>query len=530
MFDHGSALSSAMPSRDASPSLQNSLLQAPTALETLQSRESMDQPSAQSSRASSTRPSPEASGHLERRSSTRSLALSVHSVLNPDDAEPRGRRRSASHLDDDSETSQFGTVQSSRPSSSGGTAESGELRGPQVLTRRILNPVSPHLNRSSSITIPPTGHIDAQQTPFLPPPGTGASQTLPAPQAQLPRQVFASHHGPNAPHIAVSRRQSVGAMPTATASPAPTFSPYNRSGQASPALPGGPGNALTPPQAFAKAQSPALGAPNPVSQVGLESVEQVSHHRHSIPVVSQGQNNYELMTINTRNGIMQIPVEVHVGSKAADEKRRRNAGASARFRIRRKEKEREAAATIARLQRELSDMTEDCDHYRRERDVLVGALSHIPGTDNYFPRPQSPRHRRTTESLPSDNASVTSPGGLSAGTQGSPPALPGNPAPTFVAVSQPSGRNARRRTDSGYQLTPSSSDSLPPAAQVQPASFPNSMFPQFGAAPPQTMQSSLAGTGPNMPSIGFAPHGSPEARPLEGGHNQPPLDRHRAMR
>lgn len=51
---------------------------------------------------------------------------------------------------------------------------------------------------------------------------------------------------------------------------------------------------------------------------------------------------YQMMTINTTSGSVQLPVDVRAASKEADKKRKRNAGASARFRKRRKEGERES--------------------------------------------------------------------------------------------------------------------------------------------------------------------------------------------
>lgn len=50
---------------------------------------------------------------------------------------------------------------------------------------------------------------------------------------------------------------------------------------------------------------------------------------------------------------MEVPVDLEVGSRAADEARRRRARASARFRLRRKEKEGNLSRTVSALKDEL---------------------------------------------------------------------------------------------------------------------------------------------------------------------------------
>lgn len=92
---------------------------------------------------------------------------------------------------------------------------------------------------------------------------------------------------------------------------------------------------------------------------------------------------------------MIVPVEVDTqqASKLADEKRKRNAGASARFRQRRKEKEQAASQSIAELQKQLRDLTEERDYYMSERNYLHDALSRTPGAV-LTARPPSPRSRR----------------------------------------------------------------------------------------------------------------------------------------
>ena len=167
-----------------------------------------------------------------------------------------------------------------------------------------------------------------------------------------------------------------------------------------------------------------------------------------IPISSSsGQNVYQMMTLETTSGTVQLPVDVQAASRMADEKRRRNAGASARFRQRRKEKEKEASTTIGRLEQQVKDLGEDADFYWRERDIFRGILSTIPGCERYLQRPASPRlHRSSIQSL--------------AGSTGT---SLGGPPPTQEQIQRsPEGRNVRRRT-STFSLPP---PPLPPQHQL----------------------------------------------------------------
>jgi len=102
------------------------------------------------------------------------------------------------------------------------------------------------------------------------------------------------------------------------------------------------------------------------------------------------------MTLETTSGTVQSPVNVHVASRVADEKRRRNAGASARFRQRRKEKEKEASTITSTLERQIKELGEDAEFYGRERDIFVGVLQTIPGCERYLQRSPSRRSIRSS--------------------------------------------------------------------------------------------------------------------------------------
>jgi hypothetical protein len=71
-----------------------------------------------------------------------------------------------------------------------------------------------------------------------------------------------------------------------------------------------------------------------------------------------------MMSLNTSEGAIHIPVNTTAASRSADEKRKRNAGASARFRQRRKEREREMSTRINDLEQRLKKVEEERDYYR----------------------------------------------------------------------------------------------------------------------------------------------------------------------
>jgi hypothetical protein len=183
--------------------------------------------------------------------------------------------------------------------------------------------------------------------------------------------------------------------------------------------------------------SPLVGPLSSIPPVSLDA-----EGPHAIPVVSTGQSTYEYFTIPSARGFVSLPVEVHVASRQADEKRKRNAGASARFRQRRKEKEREANSTIDRLKEELRAVAEDCEYYKSERDRLMDALKESPGWERHMRRSPSPRLKRRALSAHTISTSEITSGAAS----------PTSPLPPNIEMhSQPgheSERNTRRRIDS----------------------------------------------------------------------------------
>ncbi|KAK3702418.1 hypothetical protein LTR37_014884 [Vermiconidia calcicola] len=401
----------------------------------------------------------------------------VSSILNPPLVEeaPQGLRRRVSQLESPSTSTRslppiftgyqapqrINTVSSAFPAPSPSSQYAVPVE-PQP--RRILTPRSPSLHRAASLgqLNPSNATIDAQRVPFpgsprsrayAIEPGTSGAPPLPTPPAAL-RSAY-GFPAPTAP-LDAARRGSTGTARTRnlspSASPTTSYSSYSQAEQTSPAS-----------QYVSGSYNTTAGAEN--------------HRPMGIPISSSGgQNVYQMMTLETTSGTVQLPVDVQAASRVADEKRRRNAGASARFRQRRKEKEREASTTIGKLEQQVREMSEDADFYRRERDFLAGILNHVPGGERHFPRPTSPRRRRSS--------AMALPGQIGTGSLTF-------PTEEELTIQSPGeGRNVRRRT---------ATMSLPP--------------------PPQPTTPGLGGTsGP--PSYGQRPYATPLApQPPPASHN-----------
>ena len=455
------------------------------------------------------------------RMATRSLG--VQSILNPPPQGERpqiaGRRRSASQMEGSSSPERRVTTYFSGLGRPGGEASDTSTLPPSPTrgSRRILTPRSPHLHRAHSlhglrVGAPPTGTIDAQQTPFLSPPtqrihtaepGVGGAPLLPTPPAGM-RPAHGMGHTMPTPPI-THARHSLSIPPSGSASPATSLSSYGQ--QTSPAPPYGHGPAHTAPPLFNG------GPPSAATDTGssYSGTPALPPERYSIPITSSSQSSYQLLTLETQQGPRQIPVDVQAASKVADEKRKRNAGASARFRARRKQKEAEANTTISKLQRQLRESNEDRDFYIRERDELATLLYQTPGGGRHFPRPRSPRlDRASAPSTSSGEPSVT-------GTS-----LPDHGEPSD------SGRSIRPRTDSYQQLSPPTPVAQPaPPPGYPPASYAQSFLPPLVPAPAMSGQAhpglsplppahapAGAGTGPRAQSSGsLAPRTPSGQRP-----------------
>ena len=194
-----------------------------------------------------------------------------------------------------------------------------------------------------------------------------------------------------------------------------------------------------------------------------------------------------MMTLDTENGPIQVPVDVQAASKVADEKRKRNATASHRFRQRRKEKERETSDNIAKLEAQIREMAEDKEHYQKERDYFqeVTMRHRIPTA----PRPPSPRRRR--------HASL------------------GGPVVSQYQESEGNGRSGRqtRRRTSTYAPalgpSPVSAEPPPPMPPIHQGMPP---YERISAVPSEHIQ----GTSRMRPQGSYPPHPGPSYHPPSG--------------
>ncbi len=458
-------------------------------------------PSAPPSTGSFTHPAPRLAGFA--------------SLLNPSpsDVDPTTRRRKASHLDSPLSAAQplppiFNRSEVPRASPSTGAPSSAAQESAtfEQSQRRILTPRSPALQRAASLgqLNQSTGTIDARQTPFPSSPGsrtyaiqpgTGGAPPLPTPPAIArggygfpePDQSAQSSHRGSVEY----RRQS------SSASPSTSYSSYSQAGQTSPTTQYAPVSGGTGPTGFTGSSDPSYGG---TRQASMMDNPMGSDRRRpfGIPISSSGsQNVYQMMSLETTAGTVQLPVDVQGASRVADEKRRRNAGASARFRQRRKEKERESTSAIGKLEQQVKDFGEDADFYRRERDFLVGVLRHVPGAERHFPRPPSPRHRRS-----SNVSTMSLPGPSGIGTA----AFPMTQEPMMQSPGD--GRNVRRRT-STMSLPP------PPPSQQYPGT---PMQPAYGHQP---FGGPLAPPPPPAPQR--SSYGAPPP-PMQGGQLPPPSE------
>jgi hypothetical protein len=369
--------------------------------------------------------------------------------------------------------------------------------------RQLLGHKSPKLHRTQSLGLlnPPTGTIDAHQTPFLtastrpsepltshssvPTPLVGARPTyFPTVSATVPTPP------PNMVRTEL-RRPSMSFPQSGSASPIAQYSPFSQ------------------PASVASSQ---YEQPNTAGQYMLSHSNIQMHdarfppgpmdtERNMIPMAPSGQSSIQLMTIKSQQGHnVQIPVDVQAASKVADEKRRRNAGASARFRARRKEKEREASMSISRLEQQLRNAIEDTDYYRSERDYFKAIVFQQPSPERHYGRPPSPRLRRP--SLPS-----------------LPPSTRGGSVDSYADYEddyREEERNVRRRTSNYHPV------SGPPPTEshvlgLAPQSYPGSTFPSVNLAATQNTDSVQQASHHEQPHPSTLQHPHPE-RPIYRDH------------
>jgi hypothetical protein len=332
----------------------------------------------------------------------------------------------------------------------------------------------------------PSGTIDARKSPFLsgqlvgyPDPGAGSSAGTPVGGSPPPMPRL-SYGFPSQPGPAGQDRRSTDPAPTAAASqtnsPSTSYSSYSHLGHPSPSAQ----HYTIPP---AHQPSPYYGPSPPGGGAGPQ-ITLATDAPYGTVATAAGQSSYQLMTLDTDHGPIQVPVDVQAASKMADEKRKRNAGASARFRQRRKEKEREASGTIAKLEAQVRAIGEEREFYRIERDYFRSLVYGSAAQAQVVPRKASPRQQQPQP----QQRSEPHPGHGHAGA--SPPPAEWQQRPGDERGGQ-DGRNTRRRISAyapAYDMpaqhpAPAYAPSAYPYGEGQPLP-PGAARPPGGAPPP----------------------------------------------
>ena len=415
------------------------------------------------------------------------------SVLTPNDS-PQTSVSSLSWRHSDRERltqspSDMSVGSSTLPGMKGFTTSSGAQ-----LNRLSFAPV-PYNNRSyNNVSLGiPSGTIDAKRELFLP-----TSQTpAPIPRSGAPLLPIVQT-GTTPP---VTARTSYGfpqqtsppdrrgpesmthASSTRSESPCNSLSSYSQMSKASP----GPAQYQVPSGHSNVTRYNQHHAARPTS-VDMQGPRMGSESNYGALTGANGQATYQLFTLETDQGPIQVPVDVQAASKMADEKRKRNAGASARFRARRKEKERESSQTIANLESKIRSLDEEKEYYRMERDYFRGVVYSTPGQQHIPPRVPSPRLRKGSVTESAGHVKNGSWHGDERGSQ--------------------NGRNTRRRISATlpFDMSQSSSASSkePPAFASQPSPYAPSRPPAMhpGARPLMPVMPITSGTyQPQTPPI-----------------------------
>ena len=276
---------------------------------------------------------------------------------------------------------------------------------PGQTSRRTLTPRTPSSSENNPVSktigfagamidakispfMPPRDHLHARETmaPSLPPLSVGntmADLSHSKPPTRSPSRYSTGTVASQAP-LKQERRASGGAissqLPASQSnSPSTTYSSYSRFSNTPPAT--------TQPSSFFH---------QPFSDPKSASNVTRSKGSYSSLSSSAAQNPYQLMTLDTEQGPIQVPIDVQAASKVADEKRKRNATASHRFRQRRKEKERETSNNIAKLEHQIREIAEEREFYRMERDFFRTVACNKSG-QAHIARPPSPRQVRLAQ-------------------------------------------------------------------------------------------------------------------------------------
>lgn len=383
------------------------------------------------------RPTPPSSTPPEQRTSR---PIGVQNLLNPasgDASNAQNRRRNPEYFDSPPTPSSIGsTSRAATPSLPPASVKSRSpidvslprLTSPSIgaypaSLGRAMTPRSPSSYAPNLVTTGlPSGTIDARQSPFLATrdqtsttsgPGlfslsdmtSGPAfpqrpyvSTLPlAATSPPPRRTSQDSSSHSRAQIPFDLPGSVSGASQSTSSPSDSpsaqYSPFNQVSRSEPAI----ASSSAPtgqPQSFFSTPLSTSGPGSTISQIAFDS------KALDVPTSgATGQTQYQLMTIETDKGRIQVPIDMQGASKVADEKRKRNATASHRFRQRRKEKERETSESIAKLEAQIREIGAEKEFFQSESEFYQAERNffHDTALRNRIPippRPPSPRRRQ----------------------------------------------------------------------------------------------------------------------------------------
>ncbi|KUI64972.1 hypothetical protein VM1G_00964 [Cytospora mali] len=393
--------------------------------------------------------------------------------------------------------------------------------------RRILTPRSPRSHSFSRVASPST--FADSQPPFG------------YPSPQLSRQGGAQDLAPFSGHHTSMPHQSPRTNPLTPATTASVTSrSYSQSGFPNappfqfPQESGRAGTASSPqamtptypqgqyglPQGTARGYAPPGGPP---AEASLSTA--IINALQTGGSGARGSEVQPHLTLQTNTGEhFTVPLDVHQGSRQADEKRHRNAGASARFRARKKERDKDMRDNLQRLEndnRELSRQTQDLqaerDFYRNERNRLRDVVMRTPSIREHAEQgPPSPRPTQVSAPLggPGEGSFTGSyaAGGSSASSL-SPVAQQHPPPYSGDSLERPT---RRRRTDptaaefttAPYAMRPAHPQGTLPPIVTQGYTGPIASAPSSARLPP--LRFDQPGQSPTTTQApGFGAHGSP---------------------
>ncbi|CAN8097150.1 unnamed protein product [Discula destructiva] len=246
----------------------------------------------------------------------------------------------------------------------------------------------------------------------------------------------------------------------------------------------------------------------------------------------RGQESHPHLTLQTNTGEhITVPLDVHQGSRQADEKRHRNAGASARFRARKKERDKDMRDTLNRLESESRDVARhnqelqvEVDFYRSERNRLRDIVLRTPEIREHAERaPPSPRSARPAAPLSRPGAFGAAFAAGSSSPSTSPTGPPQHPPPFAGGELD---RPARRRrtedpsTDLGnapYPMRPAQPPSTLPPIVTQGFGAPITTAPPSSRLPPLRFEQAGPGSSPTTAHTpgGFGHQAPPAPTPLQ---------------